>query len=227
MDADITKGGVTDSAVASNKETSMERSEYKNIDERFIREAESIADTHDGFTDGCRVLFLIQRHSDGGHTNNSKLRAYISRNSDEWIEACGKLLKEKDDYPHLPLRIYQSLNARNIEKGIMHFKHAMLDADYYDTALRQNFYLDVRNRIVSALMKPPSAATSFFLFDCDTQDEAVLAPFRTEVGKLTNIIHEYPSKSGVHIITGPFNPNLITPPKDIELKKDAMMLLKF
>jgi len=37
----------------------------------------------------------------------------------------------------------------------------------------------------------------------------------------------YPSKSGVHIITGPFNPNLVQRPKDIEFKKDAMMLLKF
>lgn len=205
----------------------MERSEYKNIEEKFVVEAEQIAEANQGFTDGCRVLFLIQRHSDGGHTNNSKLRSYISRNDAEWITACAKLLQEKAQYTHLPLRIYQSLNARNIEKGIMHFKHAMLDADYFDDTQRQGFYLDVRNRIVSALMKPPSAATSFFLYDCDTTDEEVLTPFRLELQKYTNIIHEYPSKSGIHIITGPFNPNLIECPKDIEWKKDAMMLLKF
>lgn len=205
----------------------MERTEYKNIPEEFISAAKRIAEEHEAFTDGCRVLFLIQRHSDGGHTNNSKLRSYISRNHDEWLLACGKLLKEKADYPHLPLRIYQSLNARNIEKGIMHFKHAMLDADYYDQEQRQGFYLDVRNRIVSALMKPPSAAESFFLYDCDTKDEDILRPFRTEISLHTNIVHEYPSKSGVHIITGPFNPNLIKLPPQIEFKKDAMMLLAF
>jgi hypothetical protein len=205
----------------------MERSEYKNIEPQFVEEAEAIAERHSGFTDGCRVLFLIQRHSDGGHTNNSKLRSYISRNDGEWLTACAKLLQEKAEYPDLPLRIYQSINARNIEKGIMHFKHAMLDADYYDDAQRQGFYLDVRNRIVSALMKPASAATSFFLWDCDTQDEAVLQPFRAELQRLSNIVHEYPSKSGIHIITGPFNPNLVQPPANIEFKKDAVMLLKY
>ena len=56
----------------------MERSEYKNVDDIYVGEALDIAEQHEGFTDGCRVLFLIQRHSDGGHTNNSKLRSYIS-----------------------------------------------------------------------------------------------------------------------------------------------------
>lgn len=205
----------------------MERTEYKNIEPRFIEEAERIAEAHSGFTDGCRVLFLIQRHSDGGHTNNSKLRSYISRNDREWVTACAKLLQEKDQYPQLPLRIYQSLNARNIEKGIMHFKRAMLDADYFDEAQRHGFYLDVRNRIVSALMKPPSRATSFFLWDCDTQDEAELQNFREEVQRHTNIVHEYPSKSGVHIITGPFNYTKVMHIPLIECKTDAMMLLKF
>lgn len=204
-----------------------ERTELKNIKEEFIAAANVIADAHDAFTGGCRVLFLIQRHSDGGHTNNSKLRSYISRNESEWLNACAKLLQEKSEYPHLPLRIYQSLNARNIEKGIMHFKHAMLDADYYAIDQRQSFYLDVRNRIISALMKPPSAAESFFLYDCDTQDELVLETLRQDLQKHTNIVHEYPSKSGVHIITGAFNPNLIKLPPEIEFKKDAMMLLAF
>src|SRR3990167_6037433 len=198
-----------------------ERSEYQNIEDIYVAEAHDIAEQHNDFTAGCRILFLIQRHSDGGHTNNSKLRSYISRDNAEWLTACAKLLHEKAQYPHLPLRIYQSLNARNIEKGIMHFKHAMLDADYYDLSQRQGFYLDVRNRIISALMKPPSAAESFFLYDCDTQDETVLEAFRQELAKHTNIVHEYPSKSGVHIITGPFNPNLVTPPPLIEFKKDA------
>lgn len=205
----------------------MERSEYKNIKDEFLSEAQRIADEHSDFTDGCRVLFLIQRHSDGGHTNNSKLRSYISRSDTEWITTLAKLLQEKAQYPYLPLRIYQSINARNIEKGIMHFKHAMLDADYYNLEQRQGFYLDVRNCIISALMKPPSAATSFFLWDCDTQDENILTPFRVELTKHANIVHEYPSKSGIHIITSPFNPNLIQPPKEIEFKKDSMMLLAF
>lgn len=205
----------------------MERSEYKNIDQYHVAHADAIARAHPGFQDGCRVLFLIQRHSDGGHTNNSKLRAYISRNPEEWMIALAKLLQEKKEYPDLPLRIYQTLNARDIDKGIRHFKHAMLDADYYDNEMRQWFYLDVRNRIISALMKPPSRAESRFLFDVDTQEPSVLDTLRAELWKHTVIVHEYPSKNGVHIITEPFNPNLLSLPAQVECKKDAMMLLAY
>jgi hypothetical protein len=199
------------------------KTEYKNVKEEFILAAKKIAAAHVGFTSGCRVLFLINRHVD-----DTKLRAYIVRNDEEWIMALGKLLQEQADYKSLPrLRIYQSLNSRNIEKGIMHFKHMQLDADYYDTESRQSFYLDVRNRIVSAFMKPPSAAESYFLYDCDTKVESILTPFREELLKHTKIAHEYPSMSGVHIITEPFNPNDVKVPPLIEFKKDALMLLAF
>lgn len=205
----------------------MERSEYQNLKTEHLNQAANIAAAHPGFTTGCRVLFLIQRHSDGGHTNNSKLRAYISRNHEEWITALAKLLQEKEQYPHLPLRIYQTLNERNIEKGIMHFKHAMLDADYFDTESRQWFYLDIRNRVISALMKEPSRATSYFLYDCDTRDQRILGLLHLDLGLHTEIIHEYPTKNGHHIITKPFNPNLVKLPPEVEYKRDAMMLLAF
>jgi hypothetical protein len=209
--------------------SSMERSEYKNIDQYNIALADSIARAHPGFQDGCRVLFLIQRHSDGGHTNNSKLRSYISRNADEWIVALAKLLQEKKEYPNLPLRIYQTLNARDIEKGIMHFKHMQLDADYFDDETRQWFYLDIRNRIISALMKEPSRATSYFLWDCDTQDHEQVDLLREQLEQHTKVVHTYPTKSGWHIITNPFNYTVIKLPQDgsIEFKKDAMMLLAY
>lgn len=211
----------------------MERSEYKNIKEEFMDFAASLAEFHrafagtDGFTSGCRVLFLIQRARDGGHTNNSKLRAYITRNQEEWIIALAKLLQEKAEYPDLPLRIYQTLNARDIEKGIRHFKGAMLDADYYDTEQRQWFYLDVRNRIISALMKPQSKAQSYFLFDVDTKDGDSLWAFEISISLRTEIVHKYETKNGWHIITMPYNYTKMVLPPYVELKKDAMMLLAY
>jgi hypothetical protein len=74
----------------------------------------------------------------------------------------------------------------------MHFKHAMLDAEYCGIDQRHGFYLDICNRIASALMKPPSAALSFFLWDCDTQDGITLAVLRSRLLDHTNIMHEYP-----------------------------------
>lgn len=207
----------------------MERSEYKNISADSMFLAEEIAKAHEGFTDGCRVLFLIQRHSDGGHTNNSKLRAYISRTPEEWVTALAKLLDEKKQHQHLPLRIYQTLNARDIEKGIRHFKHAMLDADFYDDEQRRWFYLDVRNRIISSFMKPPSKAQSYFLYDVDTQDEETHKRLKEQLEQHTKIVHVYNTKNGAHVITNPFNHNLVKLPQDgsIEFKKDAMMLLAY
>lgn len=205
----------------------MERSEYKNVAPEFLEEAQLIGYKHEGFTNGCRVLFLIQRHKDGGHTNNSKLRSYITNDYAEWVIALGKLLQEKSEYPGMELRIYQTLNPRDVEKGIRHYKHAMLEADYYDKDMRQWFYIDARNRIISALMKYGSRAESRFLFDIDGGD-AVLEEFKKCLVKgMTHIVNEYKTKNGYHVITEPFNPGLVELPEGVELKKDAMMLLKY
>lgn len=205
----------------------MERVEITNFTEAHLAKAQSIADARVGFTEGCRVLFLIQRHSDGGATNNSKLRSYITRDTTQWVRTLAKLIQEKEQYPHLPLRIYQTVNARNIEKGIREFKIAMLNADYYDTDSRHWFYLDAKNRIVSAIMQQNCRATSFFLFDVDDESQSLLITLTANLGLLTNVVMHYPTKKGHHIITEPFNPNLIQLPKNVEYKKDAMMLLDF
>jgi hypothetical protein len=204
------------------------RKETVNIDSFYKDQAVQIAVRFPDFTEGCRVLFLIQRASDGGHTNNSKLRTYITRNNDEWIEALAKLLQEKEQYLEIPLRIYQTLNARNIEKGIRQYKMMQLEADYYDTDSRQWFYIDARNRIVSALMRPNVSETSMFIIDIDTKDGAV---FQNVMLSLKEIGQEavtyYDTKNGFHIITNPFNPALLKLPENCELKKDAMMLLAY
>jgi hypothetical protein len=207
------------------------RKETVNIDSFYKDQAVQIAVRFPDFTEGCRVLFLIQRASDGGHTNNSKLRTYITRNNDEWIEALAKLLQEKEQYLEIPLRIYQTLNARNIEKGIRQYKMMQLEADYYDTESRHWFYLDARNRIVSALMRPNVAETSLFLIDVDTQGDEIVANICNDLQYLPDggslYVDSYATKNGTHIITKPFNPSLLKLPENCEMKKDAMMLLAF
>lgn len=206
-----------------------ERKETQNIDTYYTGLAVQIATRFPDFTEGCRVLYLIQRASDGGHTNNSKLRSYITKNNDEWIEGLAKLLQEKEQYAELPLRIYQSLNARNIEKGIRQFKQMQLDADYQDPDQRQWFYLDARNRIVSAIMRPNCADTSLFLIDVDTKDAQVFFSVKEYLSAINPqlFITSYETKNGYHIITNPFNPALLVLPENCELKKDALMLLSY
>ena len=197
-----------------------------------MKMALDIAKSNYAFTEGVRVLFLIHRTKDGGHTNNSKLRAYITRNQEQWIDAVAKLIQEAEQYPELHLRIYQTLNSRDIKKAIRLFKMNMVEADYFDEESQEWFYLDCKNRFISALMKKSSAAQSMFLFDIDSEDQQRLVEIKEELLRHTGIAHTYRTKNGWHIITAPFNPDLTVLSKrhltsDVTLIKDGMMLLAY
>lgn len=207
----------------------MQKYEYKNMDEAYVQDALSKASRFQKFTTGVRVLFLLQRHRDGGHTNNSKLRMYITRNPDEWVNAYAKLLQEKDQYPDIPLRIYQTLNPRNVKKAIRTFKENQLENDYADHESMENFYIDIKNRWVSALMKPCNKDAADFLIDVDTEDQAVIDQVEAAIAelKLVGPITFYKTKKGWHYITPPFNPNLFPKIENVGVQKDAMMLLAY
>lgn len=197
--------------------------------EDIERQAKNIFDEFKAFATGYRVLFLIQRHADGGETNNSHLKKIITRSPEEYHEALKLLVKEKV-MSDLPFRIYASLNERNFNKAIRQFKYEQLDADYFDQIQKENFYLDVKNRFVGCLMQPAQRQTSFFLFDCDNDKDN---PKRDVMGEaLTaipneHIIKQYKTKNGWHIITHPFDYTKIQMPKDCEMKKDALLLLAY
>lgn len=207
----------------------MQKYEYKNMDMAYVNDAMGVASRFQRFTTGVRVLFLLQRHRDGGHTNNSKLRMYITRNSDEWVEAFAKLLQEKDQYPDIPLRVYQTLNPRNVKKAIRTFKENQLANDYADNESMENFYIDIKNRWVSALMKPCNKDAADFLIDVDTEDQATIDQVEAAIAELRlgGPITLYKTKKGWHYITPPFNPKLFPKIENVELKKDPMMLLAY
>lgn len=199
------------------------------LDSTILKKAETIFDNFKEFSTGYRCMFLIQRHKEGGETNNSKLTKKITRNSDEWILALKELLKIQMSSP-LPLRIYSSVNERNFNKAIRKFKYEQLDADYFDQIQKENFYLDIKNRFIGCLMQPQQKATSYFLFDCDNVENTPehindIENFYRDIGY--NFIKTYPTKNGHHIITKPFNYTKISFPKNTELKKDALLLLSY
>jgi len=177
------------------------------------------------FTDGVRMIMLIQRNKEGGRSNNPDRVAIrkISRNRKEFKEILSELLDIKERYPEKELRIYSCVNKRDIEKGIREFKRRQLEADYYDDKSRIGFYLDIKNRFLSSLMVPQSRAETKFLIDIDEdEDENQIRAKLKEFG--IKILLEYKTKNGKHLITEPFNPFFLP---EAEIKKDGLLLLDY
>lgn len=197
-----------------------------NVKQDILREANNIFDDFTSFSTGVRVLFLIHRNKEGGETNNTKVRKVITRDSEEFRLELIKLYDEKERSKNIPYRIYSSLNSRDIKKAIRKFKYEQLEADYYDGEQHQQFYYDCKNRFIGCLMQPGSAAESNFLLDCDSMiafDKAQHQLFDLNI----EIIKQYKTKNGWHIITPPFNPNLFKKIEDCELMKDSLILLSY
>jgi hypothetical protein len=191
-----------------------------------IKRAAAIFEQFKGFTHGYRCLFLVQRHKEGGETNNSKLIKKVTNGPDEFYDALLELVSEKMD-SKFPLRIYSAVNERDFEKAIRKFKFEQLEADYYDDEQRNNFYLDIKNRFIGCLMQPTQKAESYFLFDIDNAEGRDVCGETLKVLPNEKIVFQYPTKNGWHIVTEPFNYTTILFPTNCELKKDALLLLDY
>lgn len=198
-----------------------------NVKIDLLREANGIVGKFRHYTDGVRLVMVIYRAKEGAQSaNNDKYRKYIVNGPDEYLKAIIKALEFCESKPEIPFRIYASVNSRNIKKAIHLFKQNQLDADYYDEDSKNNFYLDIKNRMISALMTPSSRAEGMFLVDCDsTEADHEAMGQLAELG--VEILDHFPTKNGWHMITEPFNPNLFKPMKEVEIKKDGLLLLKY
>jgi hypothetical protein len=180
----------------------------------------------DEFKEGYRILMRCRRNKDGegssGGDRGSK--KVITNGREEFEQAFESLSSEMLEGE----RIYSTVDARQMERGIRNFKQRQLEADYYDDGSRHSFYTDSHNRLVSCLQSPNARDSSYFLFDCDSQEDGLEALGAIDkLGLAKCIRHTYPTKSGRHIITDPFNPNLL--PEHIRpwIQKNAMMLLAY
>lgn len=197
------------------------------VEEEIQKRAKDIYDEFKQFATGVRCLFLISRHKEGGEVNNTKLKKVITRSPKEFQEALEPLIREML-LSESPLRIYSSVNERDFNKAIRQFKYEQLDADYYDQIQKENFYLDVKNRFIGCLMQPPQRATSLFLWDVDNVPE-----IKDTTAEILSLIPEgliikfYPTKNGWHLVTKPFNYTTLVLPKNVEMKKDGLLLLAF
>lgn len=193
--------------------------------EEAIRDTEYVFEDFKDFANGTRVMFLIQRHKDGGETNNTKLTKLVSSNPQEFKKNLEKLMIEKYT-TDLPLRIYSSANPRDMEKAIREFKRRQLDGDYANQETRHGFYLDFKNQFISCLMIPSSKADSSFIIDIDDKDQVPAVLKFCEENDVA-ILKSYATKNGWHTVTKPFNPDLLMRIglKDVEIQKDGLLSL--
>ena len=189
-------------------------------------EINTIMETFKNFTDGHRMIMLTLRGKEGGKVNNPDKvsRRKISANKEEFKKILEEFLKIKNSSPNIPLRIYSSVNARDINKGIREFKRRQLESDYYDEDSKYKFYLDIKNRFLSSIMVPASRAETKFLIDVDYDegDNGWIIEQELLEAKV-DILFTYKTKNGMHIVTEPFNPNLVS----YKVNKDALLLLTY
>ena len=127
--------------------------------------------TKEDFRNGIMVLMLIHRKKEGGNDRaNKNIYKRISTNEEEFELMKNELIEIKNNNKDIPYRLYATVNDRDINKAIRIFKQEMLDADYYDEESRNSFYIDIKNRWFSCLMKPQASAGKAFLIDVDRNE---------------------------------------------------------
>lgn len=186
--------------------------------------AHAISHPHQ-FKTGTRLIMRVWRNKEGAEGKRAG-QTMISSDSTSWDEATKELLAEC-----IPgERVYASAERRNVERAIRIFKERQLVADYDDPEVRHAFYNDCKTRWLSCLGAPRASDETLFLFDCDTPEdhETLLREMKAAPSEFVGpdkVIHTYETKNGVHVVTKPFNPGLLSIPMRNILQKNALILV--
>lgn len=191
------------------------------------KRAAALADEIDLFSDGVRCLFIMYRTKDGGH-NKEKKRVFDFEafyNKEELVSALERFLWKAEFYAD-PLRIYVSVNKRDIKKSIRTLEERLLDAHYTDDEQRHFIYKEMFRFPRTYLMQPENREGTLFLIDVDDKEgrdvsgEALTWCSENNV----EVITTRRTLNGWHIITTPFNPANF--PKDIGgIHKDGLLFV--
>lgn len=196
--------------------------EHKRLSSKQIEMDNIITIQHpEEFKDGVRILMRTLRSKEGGKVNKPDRVAekVVSRNREEFDKIFAHLMSKREGQE----RIYSTVDERDMDKAIRLFKYRQLDSDYFDKESRNSFYTDIFNRWISALQAPESRKGTLFMVDVDNDKET-----GDETPKILNeivresieIVHEYPTKNGRHLILKPFNPSIV----NFSVQKNGMML---
>jgi hypothetical protein len=179
------------------------------------------------FKDGVRVLLLMLRAKDGGSakTDRKAVKKVVTQSPAEFDEALSELRSrwQSDE------RIYSTINERSLSKAQRLFNFRLLEANYFAPADRDSFYLDLENRWVSCLKDGKASTESLFLFDFDNDllDKSKLfADFHIPTSHY-EVLDTYATRNGHHVITTPFNPDVIPAAVRAIRMQNALMLWSY
>lgn len=179
------------------------------------------------FRSGTRVLYRVGRRKDLEVVR--KPIHVCTRNAEEFQSALHELRADMKDGE----RIYASTDSRNEYIAVMLFKERTLANDYQSDKELYAFYFDLANKWQSCLMSPRARMTKFFLFDIDSEQDR--DRFYRDMYLVTQKLgqhspktqHIYETKNGLHAITTPFNPSLLSKEVEAMRKTNSMMLWSY
>lgn len=176
------------------------------------------------FRDGIRVLLLVHRKKDGS-TWRDRHKELVITDCEEHFNKQLERLIEKAKASKDRLRVYSTVNRRNMQKAIREFKTRQLAIDYSDPLTMTMFYRTIHDKFISCLMQQNCRDETIFKFDVDIKDYRNKMNLLGELEEHTKILSINETKQGWHIFTEPFNPNLIDYKKYYtEFNKDSLVL---
>lgn len=176
------------------------------------------------FTHGVNVLMLIDRSKKNSNKGSRRwVNKIITSGAEDFYEAAEKLIEQQVYLNNPSIRLYSSINSRNMAKAILAFKHKQLDLLEQNEAI---FYQRINDSFCSCLMQPECRNENLFLLDCDSKDISEVTSFLAKHFGI-QVHHQYQTPNGWHFIVDAFNPAMCEGMTTFEVKKDALMLLNW
>ncbi len=177
----------------------------------------NLIDHPKNYKDGTRVLMLSGRHKDGISDQRKVLRVSHSPGEfDMWLSELVGMARESE-------RVYACAGARDLEKSIRVFKERQLANDYDSDPSK--FYRKLNTRWCSCLMQPTCQKEKTWLFDCDGADDfEIVQSELCEHYTNSRSTYDYQTKSGKHVVVGPFNKSKLSDHARSLLNENALLL---
>lgn len=174
---------------------------------------------------GVRLIVRCTRLKDGvaSRSNIRPDKNYASYDEDSFMECLTRL--EEDLRPHE--RIYFSTDERDTVSAQRIFMLEQTNVIMSNSQEnKDNFFKSVGTKWKSALGKSPK--TKKFLFDLDKELSGSWREIIGDIRAVSQNAYMYNTKNGIHVITAPFNPNLLILSETKSCRKtNSMMLSSF
>ena len=182
------------------------------------------------FTDNVRVQLLIDRGINNTHGGSARwVNKLISTDEISFRKNVQILLHQMYTLNNPDVRLYSSLNVRNIRSAAKMFCHKQIDLNDENF---NYFYSHIKDEFVSCLMKPENKFKGLWLIDLDTKDTNNLdyvleQEYRCHIATAQDprTIFKYETPNGWHYIVNKLDTRIIDVVTNAEVKGDGLLLL--